>query len=163
MISSGQPPEMLISMNSIIRRIDLSCNLLAPVFSGFIISFISLKASALSFALWNTVAVWLQYWLLNSVYNGIPALYESSQRREANGTVVDRLDDHPTSTTDVNAKKLTFHWLHKFLQFDAWVVYFNQEVVLPGIALALLYFTVLRFCNSFILHPLKTSIYSLNT
>ncbi|KAI3920980.1 hypothetical protein MKW92_015743, partial [Papaver armeniacum] len=56
-------------MNSVIRRIDLSCELFAPVASGFIISFASLKASAVTFALWNILSVWLQYWLLKSVYN----------------------------------------------------------------------------------------------
>ncbi|KAK1268186.1 Solute carrier family 40 member 2 [Acorus gramineus] len=64
-------------------RIDLSCKLLAPVFSGFIIRFISLEASAIILALWNIMSVWLQYWLLVSAYNRIHALSESSDRGNA--------------------------------------------------------------------------------
>ncbi|KAF6172143.1 hypothetical protein GIB67_029561, partial [Kingdonia uniflora] len=30
-ISNGQPPEVLIKMNSVIRRIDLTCKLFAPI------------------------------------------------------------------------------------------------------------------------------------
>ncbi|CAA7406232.1 unnamed protein product [Spirodela intermedia] len=158
-ISAGQPPQALTNLNSVIRRIDLSCNLLAPVFSGFIISFISLRASAVSLALWNTVAVWLQYWLLNSVYNGIPALCESSQRRAAKLISVDRLEGplpppgNPTAAREEgiveapspSLRSRALDWLYGFLLFDAWAVYLKQEVVLPGIALALLYFTVLGF------------------
>ncbi|CAA6669283.1 unnamed protein product [Spirodela intermedia] len=145
-ISAGQPPQALTKLNSVIRRIDLSCNLLAPVFSGFIISFISLRASAVSLALWNTVAVWLQYWLLNSVYNGIPALCESSQRRAAKLISVDRLEEEGiVEAPSPSLRSRALDWLYGFLLFDAWAVYLKQEVVLPGIALALLYFTVLGF------------------
>ncbi|KAJ6755620.1 SOLUTE CARRIER FAMILY 40 MEMBER 1 [Salix purpurea] len=85
-ISEAHPPGVLTRINSIIRRIDLTCKLLAPVISGFIMSFVSVKASAMTLAVWNTVAVWLEYWLFTS-----------------------------------------------------------QDVLLPGAALALLYFTVLSF------------------
>jgi iron-regulated transporter 1 len=38
--------------------------------------------SAIILALWNSVSVWVEYWLFTSVYNGIPAnLSQSSQRR----------------------------------------------------------------------------------
>lgn len=157
MISAGQPPQTLTNMNSVIRRIDLSCNLLAPVFSGFIISFISLRASAVALALWNTIAVWLQYWLLKSVYNGIPALCESSRRRAAKLLIVDRLEGPPQPPASPSAaqeegameapspslRSRVLDGLYGFLLLDAWDVYLKQEVVLPGIALALLYFTVL--------------------
>ncbi|XP_008782583.1 solute carrier family 40 member 1 isoform X1 [Phoenix dactylifera] len=159
-ISNGQPPEVLTKMNSVIRRIDLVCKLLAPVFSGFIISFISLKASAVILALWNTTSVWLQYWLLKSVYNGIPALNESSQRGNLKLIPSDPLES--SSIIEVNEISVcperrnieteAPEWKMRIIEklsiipcFDAWIVYSKQEVVLPGIALALLYFTVLSF------------------
>ncbi|KAI3474255.1 hypothetical protein Pfo_029043 [Paulownia fortunei] len=95
-ISEGQPPGVLTKMNSIIRRIDLSCKLFAPVVTGFIISFVSLTASAMTLALWNVLSVCLQYWLLMSVYNGIPALREISQRRASRSPA--REVDESTST-----------------------------------------------------------------
>ncbi|KAK1284392.1 Solute carrier family 40 member 1 [Acorus calamus] len=159
-ISNGQPPGALTQMNSVIRRIDLSCKLLAPVFSGFIISFISLKASAIILALWNIMSVWLQYWLLASVYNGIPALSESSERRSARLVSSGPLESQSVieeygRLSDNEGRNLGSEgagWTRKIIEqiskihfIDAWVVYLKQEVVLPGVALALLYFTVLSF------------------
>ncbi|KAL0347532.1 UNVERIFIED_CONTAM: Solute carrier family 40 member 2 [Sesamum calycinum] len=159
-ISEGQPPEVLTKMNSMIRRIDLSCKLFAPVVTGFIISFVSLTASAMTLALWNILSVCLQYWLLMSVYNGIPSLREVRQRRESRSSV--RKNDESTSThhekkslvsSDTNDSKQPESSseqtiIEKFLNLPyitAWRLYIEQDVVLPGLALALLYFTVLSF------------------
>ncbi|CAI9097207.1 OLC1v1033580C1 [Oldenlandia corymbosa var. corymbosa] len=136
-IAEGQPPGTLTKMNSMIRRIDLSCKLFGPVLTGFVISFVSLTASALILALWNLISVCFQYWLLMSVYNGIPALSESShkrlQRRRDNEAPNDVPNDHQRSGGNQNS------------YFSAWRVYLEQDVVLAGMALALLYFTVLSF------------------
>ncbi|XP_043707232.1 solute carrier family 40 member 2 [Telopea speciosissima] len=159
-ISNGKSPEVLTKMNSVIRRIDLSCKLFAPVFSGLIISFVSLKASAMTLALWNSISVWLQYWLLKSVLNGIPALGESNQKRMARLAPSDSLQS--TYISEDTQSLLSYaesdlemreqNWKSKIIQqiskipyIDAWSVYLQQEVVLPGVALALLYFTVLSF------------------
>lgn len=157
-IAEGQPPELLTKMNSVMRRIDLTCKLLAPVITGFIISFVSLKASAITLALWNTVSVWVEYWLFTSVYNGIPALGESSQRRMARLSQSDQQRSNPTLEEDSllsvtagsselvdrkHSKKLR-EKISEIPYVAAWKVYLKQEVALPGMALALLYFTVLR-------------------
>ncbi|XP_042486947.1 solute carrier family 40 member 2-like [Macadamia integrifolia] len=159
-ISNGKSPEVQTNMNSVIRRIDLTCKLLAPVFSGLIISFVSLKASAMTLALWNAIAVWLQYWLLMSVYNGIPALGESNQKRMARLSLSDSLQSSYISEDtqsllsyaesdlemrEQNWKSKIIQQLSKIPYIDAWSVYLQQEVVLPGVSLALLYFTVLSF------------------
>ncbi|XP_062102384.1 solute carrier family 40 member 1-like isoform X1 [Humulus lupulus] len=131
-ISEGHSsPQHLTKMNSVIRRIDLTCKLCAPVVTGFIISFVSLKASALSLALWNTMSVWVEYWLFISVYKGIPALQENDHRRASK------------SVSDEDQKRKTK--LVSSAYFEAWRVYWQQDTVLPGIALALLFFTVLSF------------------
>ncbi|KAK2432582.1 iron regulated [Trifolium repens] len=160
-ISEGQSPELLTKMNSVTRRIDLTCKLLAPVITGFIISFVSLKASAITLALWNGVSVWVEYWLFTSVYNGIPALCQSSQRRmERLSSESDLERNNLTSEGDsllndtsgdsselIDGKSRTkfSDWISKISYVDAWRVYLQQEVVLPGLALALLFFTVLSF------------------
>nr|DAD39365.1 TPA_asm: hypothetical protein HUJ06_013688 [Nelumbo nucifera] len=156
-ISEGQPPEVRTKMNAVIRRIDLICKLFAPVISGFIISFISLKASAVTLALWNTVSVWLQFWLLMSVYNGIPSLSERSQKRITRPRPNDPLED-PSISQKGNSKddeessgaeqKGNSKLVNRILPMqciEAWIVYLKQDIVLPGVALALLYFTVLSF------------------
>ncbi|KAL3617433.1 hypothetical protein CASFOL_037754 [Castilleja foliolosa] len=154
-ISEGQPPEFLTKMNSIIRRIDLTCKLFAPVISGFIISFVSLTASAMTLVLWNVLSVRLQYWLLMSVYNTIPGLIETNKRRVSRflDTEVDE-----NITTNSERKSLIFSeksdskkpesTIERFLNISyisAWRLYIKQDIILPGIALALLYFTVLSF------------------
>ncbi|KAI3474256.1 hypothetical protein Pfo_029044 [Paulownia fortunei] len=159
-ISEGQPPAVLTKMNSIIRRIDLSCKLFAPVVTGFIISFVSLTASAMTLALWNILSVRLQYWLLMSVHNGIPGLREISQKRVSRSSVreVDK-----STPSNLEQKSLIFSDTNDFEQpesssketmieqflnlpyISAWRLYIKQDVVLSGLALALLYFTVLSF------------------
>ncbi|XVF08356.1 hypothetical protein REPUB_Repub06bG0219600 [Reevesia pubescens] len=160
-ITEGHPPGLLTDMNSVIRRIDLTCKLVAPVITGFIISFVSLKASAMALALWTTITVWVEYWLFMSVYNGFPALSESSLRRiskvspsdveesisvsqERNDSV--NIDDGENSAAvGRSCATKIIEWVSKASYIDAWRVYLQQDVVLPGVALALLYFTVLSF------------------
>ncbi|KAI3931733.1 hypothetical protein MKW92_043535 [Papaver armeniacum] len=160
-IANGEPPEVLTNMNSVIRRIDLSCKLFAPVASGFIISFISLEASAVALALWNIISVWLQYWLLKSVYDGIPSLSENDKKRKARFEQKNPVEISSSISTDTeillsykgSSSALEEHsWKQKLIKrlskvafFDAWIVYLRQDVVLPGVALSLLYFSVLSF------------------
>ncbi|KAL6004648.1 hypothetical protein ACLOJK_005203 [Asimina triloba] len=133
-ISSGQPPETLTKMNSVIRRFDLICKLFAPVFAGFIISFVSLKASAITLAIWNTVS-------------GNPALSESNQMRSMTAVLDDSLSsssDEKEATSlmpegnnsgiEENDQKLkTAERILRLPCMDAWVVYLKQDVVLPGL------------------------------
>nr|BAL46499.1 ferroportin [Diospyros kaki] len=105
-ISEGQPPNVLTEMNSVIRRIDLICKLFAPVLTGFIISFISLKASALALSLWNVISVCLQYWLLMSVYNGIPALRERNKMRLSRSRGSPMLEERQSPSTSVEESNL---------------------------------------------------------
>ncbi|XP_038883885.1 solute carrier family 40 member 2-like isoform X2 [Benincasa hispida] len=157
-ISERHPPEVLTNINSTMRRIDLVCKLLSPVISGFIISFISLKASAVTLAVWNIISVWLEYWLFTSVYNGIPALEESSQRRVSRLVLRDVGESSSVSqqiesllpsddgrSAERSWKVKMFNWFSKFPFVSAWKVYLEQDTVLPGIALAVLFFTVLSF------------------
>ncbi|KAH7510567.1 hypothetical protein FEM48_ZijujUnG0111600 [Ziziphus jujuba var. spinosa] len=161
-ISEGRSPEVLTNMNSVFRRIDLTCKLGAPVITGFIISFVSLKASALTLALWNTISVWVEYWLFISVYNGIPALGETSQRKvsrpcQSHGEEVTSASEERNSLLSVNEQGISGlaefrSWMKKISEsvskipyVEAWKVYLKQEVVIPGVALSLLYFTVLSF------------------
>ncbi|XP_044474250.1 solute carrier family 40 member 2-like isoform X2 [Mangifera indica] len=160
-ISESHAPEVLTKINSIIRRIDLICKLIAPVISGFIISFVSLKASAMALAIWTCTTVWLEFWLFMSVYNGIPALSERSQTKMTTTSLL--TDPEESSSTSQETENLLSHggdnraiterslrrkiadWLSNAPFIGAWRAYMQQTVVLPGVALALLYFTVLSF------------------
>nr|WRQ72733.1 ferroportin transporter IREG2 [Leucocroton havanensis] len=141
-ISEAHPETSLESINSTLRRIDLTCKLLAPVASGFIISFVSIKASALALAIWNSVAVWIEYWLFTYVFKNIPALCETGRRKsdpDEQSSLIKTDPEEPISLISENI-------LPKDVPFiGAWRLYLQQDVVLPGVALALLYFTVLSF------------------
>lgn len=151
-ICSGHPATVLTNTNSVIRRIDLSCKLLAPVLSGFVISFVSTQASAVALALWNVASVGLEYWLFVSVYNGVPALGENVQlRRESAAAASSEIvasGDEEVQRYGQDASDwrvgVTKH-LSILPCWESWVVYLRQEVMLPGVALAILYFTVLSF------------------
>ncbi|PQQ12317.1 solute carrier family 40 member 2 [Prunus yedoensis var. nudiflora] len=111
--------------------------------------------------LWNTISIWLEYWLFISVYNGIPALGESSQRKISRPSRTDV--EVSASTSDQERSSLLSHdendsqpaeesWIKRIQEavsripyVAAWKVYLRQDVVLPGVALALLFFTVLSF------------------
>lgn len=149
-MSEGRTPTLLTRMNSVIRRIDLICKLFAPVVSGFIISFGSLKASAMTLAVLSTISVWLEYWFFMSVYQGIPALAERNQQRTQKPFPAELAesssvpDDYHPANAEKSQKRSFGEKIANLPLVSAWRVYFDQEVVLPGIALALLYFTVLR-------------------
>ncbi|XP_076933305.1 solute carrier family 40 member 2-like [Bidens hawaiensis] len=162
-ISEGNSSNLLTKLNSTIRRIDLICTLFAPVVTGFIISFVSMIASAVSLITWNILSVFLQYLLLNSVYKGIPALSESNRKRGLKSTTTNHLEQGPSTyqdqsslhhdtsdySEDVSCGNFTVKNLIKRVSdgqyIRAWRVYLQQDVVLPGLSLALLYFTVLSF------------------
>ncbi|XP_021765993.1 solute carrier family 40 member 1-like isoform X2 [Chenopodium quinoa] len=154
-MSEDQPTGVLTKLNSVLRRIDLVCKLCAPVVSGFIVSFVSLTASAIFLALWNVVSVCVEYWLLSSVYEGIPALHLKDSKRKQ----IPSSDPEPSKSLSEQNSDLPIEYKNnipspktqKFGCFSilpclgAWKVYLNQEVVLPGLSLALLFFTVLSF------------------
>ncbi|XP_035839962.1 solute carrier family 40 member 2 isoform X2 [Helianthus annuus] len=128
-ISEGHSSNMLTKLNSRIRRIDLISTLFAPVVTGFIISFISMVASAVGLAIWNILSVFLQYWFLNSVYKGIPALQERSRKRELQfKTKPDNQEQAPSTSQEQTDRH-----------------HDSSDCVSSGLSLAILYFTVLSF------------------
>ena len=140
-ICSGHPEEVLTKTNSVIRRIDLSCKLLAPVMSGFVISFVSTQASAVVLAVWNVASVGLEYWLLVSVYRGFPALGGNAQERRESAAA----DEEEEDLRSAWSVGLTRQLSTMVPCWDSWAVYMRQEAKLAGLALAILHFSVLRY------------------
>ncbi|CAN8317115.1 unnamed protein product [Cochlearia groenlandica] len=159
-MSERHSPSVLTRMNSVIRGIDLSSKLLSPVITGLIISFVSWKASAITFAAWATITAWIEYSLFIYVYSGVPAIAQSNERRilrsqtketeRTDGTVSVSVVPGTEEGSQGNTPRRT--GMLKILDrisessfVSAWRIYFKQEVVLPGVSLALLFFTVLSF------------------
>ncbi|KAL3693438.1 hypothetical protein R1sor_007089 [Riccia sorocarpa] len=158
-ISQQQSPGLLTQLNSVMRRIDLSCKLVAPVFIGFLMSSVSSVACALSIALWNLLSVGVEYKLLHSLYWSIPALQQGGPSRDLSldSAALELVDLNLQNSFDediplVDGEKnhsnsrggIASRCLH-LPYFQGWTDYFQQEVMLAGVALALLYFTVLSF------------------
>lgn len=148
-ISSGHPPSVRTGINSVVRRIDLGCSLLAPVLSALVISLASTQASAAVLALSTAASAGLQYCLFVSVYNGVPALAAPRQPRASDAErpppvpmTVAPAEAEPTQALDWRARLVDK--LSVASGWESWVVYARQDVALPGVALAFLYFTVLR-------------------
>ncbi|KAI3974701.1 hypothetical protein MKX01_004430 [Papaver californicum] len=94
-------------------------------------------------------------------HNGIPALSENDGKRKARFEQKNPVQISSSISTDTeillsykgSSSALEEHsWKQKVIKrlskvafFDAWIVYLQQDVVLPGVALSLLYFSVLSF------------------
>ena len=63
-----------LETNSILRRIDLCCKILAPILVGQIMTYISKVAGVVFLAGWNVVSVFLEYYLLWKVFQTVSAL-----------------------------------------------------------------------------------------
>ena len=65
---------VLAGMNAMIRRIDLTCKVVAPIAVGFIYSYACAPFAAAFLAVWNVASVFVEYFLLRRVYLETPAL-----------------------------------------------------------------------------------------
>ncbi|KAL6574529.1 hypothetical protein OROMI_011814 [Orobanche minor] len=125
-ISEGQSPGVLTKMNSMIRRIDLTSKLFAPVVSGFIISLRETNQKRVCRS------------SMREVDEDIPSNLERK-------TLIFSDDENNSEQTEKSSKKTIIERFVDLSYISAWRLYVKQDVVLPGLALALLYFTVLSF------------------
>ena len=72
-------------MTAILRRIDLATQILSPIATGFIISFIGVEYGALFIGGWNVLSVFAEYYLLWKVYNTVPSLRKVKDLRKSEG------------------------------------------------------------------------------
>ena len=124
----------LTHINAIVRRIDLSTSVLAPLLAGLIMSFIQVTPSfngtvisAICFAVWNLISYAIELSILKSVYNDVPLLANKKLKRFTQKS--EALFCKPA----VNL-------------YRGWSTYMKQgPSLMPSIALSILYLTVLSF------------------
>ena len=68
-------------MTSLMRAIDLTTAILAPVATGQIIHYIALQYAAVFIAVWNIVSVFVEYGLIMKVYEAVPALKSKMNKK----------------------------------------------------------------------------------
>ncbi|KFY28471.1 hypothetical protein V491_00447 [Pseudogymnoascus sp. VKM F-3775] len=143
-VVAGDDQAALRVINAQMRRIDLICKLIGPLF----ISLISTKAAILINLGMNVASVAIEYFAIAQVYYEMPELQqpktkprgESSSRTERRGRSVPR-------------------WRHirKVIQKSVYdfSLYFYHPAFLPSFAGALLYLTVLSFAGQMVTYLLS--------
>lgn len=125
--------ENLTHINAIVRRIDLSTSVFAPLLAGIIMSFFKISeafngtvVSAIFFAVWNLISYGIEFSILKSIYNDVPRL-EKKTRNLA------KLKKGNFCKPAINI-------------YRGWSTYMNQGAsLLPSLALSILFLTVLSF------------------
>ncbi|KGO77598.1 Major facilitator superfamily domain, general substrate transporter [Penicillium italicum] len=129
--------DQIADLNASMRRIDLFCKLLAPVFISLIDSISTRYAIWTVFAL-NTASVLVEYIAIAQVYQSVPALI----RTQAPTTQADDTNSE-THGPHENASRKLLQSLPESL--SPWKEYIASPVFLASFALSLLYLTVLSF------------------
>ncbi|CAL1527364.1 unnamed protein product [Lymnaea stagnalis] len=70
----GKDTDLLATMTSLLRFIDLTTQVLAPIATGLIMSYGGVEFGALFIGAWNLGSVFIEYYFLWKVYNTVPAL-----------------------------------------------------------------------------------------
>ncbi|KAJ5636060.1 uncharacterized protein N7484_009373 [Penicillium longicatenatum] len=141
-------------LNASMRRIDLFCKLIAPVFISFVDSF------STRFAIWtvlglNSVSVLVEYVAIAQVYQSVPTLRkETALGQNSADSEANHANHRSCQTIRSNFRE----------SIAPWKEYFASSVFLPSFALSLLYMTVLSFgatMTTYLLHsgfnPLEVS------
>ncbi|XP_047132549.1 solute carrier family 40 member 1-like isoform X1 [Hydra vulgaris] len=131
--------DILAKLNAHMRRIDLSVAILAPIAVGSLMSLISDLSGIALICGWNILSMFSEYIQLHHIYKTAPELTEKHIN-----------EYEPIGEID-NDHKINLTWLGIFdrikLSFIGWKVYKSQSIYLAGIALAVLYLTVLGFSS----------------
>ncbi|KAJ5269574.1 hypothetical protein N7505_005332 [Penicillium chrysogenum] len=140
-------------LNASMRRIDLFCKLLAPVFISLIDSISTRYAIWTVFTL-NTASVLVEYMAIAQVYQSVPALTKTQAPTTQADDINNESDDAHHS-----ASPKVLHSLSESLA--PWKEYIASPVFLASLALSLLYLTVLSFGATMVTYLLSTGFTSL--
>lgn len=144
------------------RRIDLSCALLAPVGVGLLMTLVSNVAGIIFICSWNIISFFAEYYLLIMVYRSVPRLalkhsasepkenirgsVESLHGKDEFSQIVEQDDTNLIEQYEESGcLQKAFHRVRSF--WSGWAIYFKQNVALAGTSLAFLYLTVLGFSS----------------
>ena len=161
------------ALNAWMRRIDLCCKLMAPVLVGAVITYTDYFTSTLFVAGWNVMSYFAEFGLLCIVYYYVPALANKKIRKHSlmTGNSEDQREKHkeekgiPSKSLKEGEDKNVFvSQSHKSKSCkqnftsvlsklvtpyitirDGWKIYARQEIARAGVAMSLLYITVLGF------------------
>nr|XP_045601308.1 solute carrier family 40 member 1-like isoform X1 [Procambarus clarkii]XP_045601309.1 solute carrier family 40 member 1-like isoform X1 [Procambarus clarkii] len=142
----GKDKNELAKVNSVLRTVDLSTEVLAPIIVGVIMTAFGMAVGGIAIASWNVGSLFVEYGLLHHLFYSNadlqkPKLKESISNAEENTEESQGIDE--TS----KFKKIRTVLRRLMSAWGAWLVYMQHPVRDAGLALALLYMTVLAFDN----------------
>jgi iron-regulated transporter 1 len=132
------------------RRIDLFCKLLGPLFIAFIDNVSTEIAIIITFAM-NIASVLVEYLAIARVYYEFPELQEPKEKLRL---------EHPDAGSSQEPES---RWMHNWNRIRQVMkksttdfnMYFHHRAFLPSIACALLYLTVLNFAGQMVTYLLS--------
>ncbi|XP_064118825.1 solute carrier family 40 member 1-like [Macrobrachium nipponense] len=144
LVICGQDQTLLAGMNSVLRSLDLSTEVLAPVIVGTIMSNVGNAAGGIVIASWNVGSLIVEYGLLHHLYHSSDDLQKpkliSDIGKEMEGDDCEVVDPVRSSKWDALKNRFVSAW-------GAWLAYMRHPVRNAGLGLSLLYMTVLAFDN----------------
>ncbi|CAI7585253.1 unnamed protein product [Penicillium glandicola] len=140
-------------LNASMRRIDLFCKLVAPVFISLIDS-ISTRYAIWTVFILNTASVLVEYMAIAQVYKSVPALTKT-QAPTTQGDDINSESEDPHSNT---SRKIPYSLSQSLAP---WKEYIANPVFLASFALSLLYLTVLSFGATMVTYLLHAGFTSL--
>lgn len=133
------------------RRIDLFCKLIAPVFISLLDSFSTIIAIWTILGI-NTASVVIEYLAIAQVYRSVPAL------KRKPGSCDDDMNQENLDTHETRFKSVLSYMRQAI---SPWKEYVVSRVFLPSLALSLLYLTVLSFGGTMVTYLLHSGFNSL--
>lgn len=142
LVICGQDKTRLAGMNSVLRSLDLSTEVLAPVIVGAVMTTFGMAAGGIVIACWNVGSLLVEYGLLHYLF------YSNEDLRKPKLIYVDNQKDNEDGMVD-HSKVTKWSVLKGRLisAWGSWLAYMKHPVRDAGLGLALLFMTVLAFDN----------------
>ncbi|KAK2040918.1 iron transporter [Colletotrichum somersetense] len=136
--------DALATLNAQMRRIDLFCKLLAPLFIALIDEFSTEIAIIVNFAM-NMASVVVEYYAIAKIYHEEPELQE---RKFTPNAELSRLDSSIENAAPSATRRKVLQLLEESVSDFGF--YFSHRAFLPSFAGSLLYLTVLSFSGQMV-------------
>ncbi|KAI0274014.1 iron-regulated transporter [Russula aff. rugulosa BPL654] len=150
--------KSLRTINAQMRRIDLMCKLIAPLFIALIDGFSTELAIIVNFAM-NVASVVVEYFAIARVYYEVPALQQpKTEQREETNIVIPQ---HESRLAGLARKWQRVKTVASTSAKD-FGLYFKHPAFLPSFAGALLYLTVLSFAGQMVTYLVSAGYSSMH-
>lgn len=125
----------LTSLNSVMRRIDLTSSIVAPLIAGVLASGVGNKVATVSIGVWAIVSIFIEMLLVQRVWSIIPHLRDKTPV----------LASGSPSTEETPLLNSTSRPVSKRSYFASWKMYLSHPLCFPSVAYCLLYISILNF------------------